>query len=147
LQNNKKLRGKEFASQQKVVLDSHDLGRAKIEFWDNGIAYIHFLPETEVDIDLAIRVLNVFRKKQVNTNPFFVMIEMGKYSVLTKEARELAYSNEGLKLNRVSAIIVHSLAQRLMVKLMAEFKAKHAIKVSVFKNPAEAEQWLLTQKK
>ncbi|HLP11662.1 MAG TPA: hypothetical protein VK177_06975 [Flavobacteriales bacterium] len=145
MQNHKKLNKELPSGNTHSVLETHDLHSATIEIWDNGIYYVHFLPESEVGIELARKAFQLLKEKHQNT-PMYIMIEMGKYTVLTKEAREFAYSEEGLSLNRVSAIVVHSIAQRLMVNLMAELKSNHAIKVKAFKNHEEAEEWLLNQK-
>ncbi|HYG51326.1 MAG TPA: hypothetical protein VD905_10510 [Flavobacteriales bacterium] len=128
------------------VVKTYNLGRARIEFWDNGITYLAFVPETEVDIELARAVFTIMKQNQQQGERPLILIDMGKYTTLSKEARELSYSPEGLGLTRISAIVVHSLAQRLMINLMADLKASHSIKVKAFRTPGDAREWLLRQK-
>ena len=113
--------------------------KAEISLLDNYIVrmqifdYIHLEEEDILEF-------NTIKIELTDGQAYKELFVSGKYTSLSKEARELLAKKE-MGLNRIAkAIVVTSLAQRFIANFIRKFN-KSKSKVKVFNSEEEAMQW------
>jgi hypothetical protein len=119
---------------------------AWFEFWDNGITYIKLDDGITVELEDAKRHLNILQSRYNGKDKFKVLVDPGKYTNLSKEAREFSGRPESNALTTASAVMVRTLAHRILINFMINFVKKQTMKMRMFDNKEKAIHWLLAQK-
>jgi hypothetical protein len=105
---------------------------------DSNLLYAHFKVEQEIevpDVKLAMAVYEEY----CSENPPLRLIEFGEFCTVTSEARQ--FISENIKPAIAEAIVIYSLAQKLLVKFYLNFrKQQHPVKV--FSTVKDAIKWL-----
>lgn len=117
-----------------------------IEIWDNGIFYIKLEYKVTVELEDSKRQLEILRKHYDGVNKMRVLVESGTFTDITKEAREFSARPESNVMTLGSAVIVKSLAHRLIINFLINFTKQQAMKMRMFDDKEKAIQWLLKLK-
>jgi hypothetical protein len=116
---------------------------SQIEVWDNGIFYIKLEDHVLIELEDSKRQLEYLRKHFDGVNKMRVLVEPGQYTDITKEAREFSARPESNAMTLASAVIVKSLAHRLIINFLINFTRQQAMKMRMFDNKQKAIEWLL----
>ena len=128
------------------VLESHRHRISTIEFWDNGIIYIKLDDNEEVRLEDSKAQFDFLKSKFDGINRFKVLVEPGRYTEISKEAREFSAQPESNKMTMASAVVVKSLAHRIIINFIINFTRQEAMKMKMFESKEKAIEWLLALK-
>ena len=126
------------------ILESHRDKISVIEFWDNGITYIKIDDGCQIEIEDTIAQYEFFKFKADGKIKFLILVESGETTSISKEAREFKSRPENNELAIASAVVVKSLAQRLLINFIIRLQKNK--KTKMFDNKHKAIEWLLSFK-
>ncbi len=72
-------------------------------------------------------------------------MDPGKFTSLTKEAREFSQRPESNEMTLATAVVIRSLAQRIVINFMISVMHQQAMKMRMFESEEKAVEWLLAQ--
>jgi hypothetical protein len=129
-------------SEELQEIQGHDDVLFNVTLKSDGIVYVFFHPETEIDVDFQEILLKAYHKVTGGKKyPF--LFEAADTVCVTKEARENAILIENRSPVGATAIMVDNIANALIANFYLKFnKPKHPYKV--FRNRQEAVKWLLS---
>lgn len=116
-----------------------------IEVWDNGILFFKLKDHITVELEDSKRQLEILRSEFDGVNKLRVLVEPGRYTDITKEAREFSARPESNTMTLANAVIVKSLAHRLIINFLINFTRQQAMKMRMFEDREKAIEWLLKQ--
>lgn len=117
-----------------------------LEMWDNGILYIKLEDNVTIELQDSMRQFEFLKSKYDGSNKMRVLVESGRYTDISKEAREFS-SQPGINSETLAtAVIVQSLAHRIIINFMINFTRQQAMKMRMFDNKEKAIDWLLKLK-
>ena len=125
----------------------YELRTARIEFLPQHFVMINIKDECEIQLADAIANTEAFYENYDGVHKFFVLIDTGKYSTITKEARDYGSRKDANEMSKAIAVVVYSLAQRLIINIHARFISRHKTKMRAFTNAIDARSWLELQHK
>jgi hypothetical protein len=128
------------------VLESHHDNISNIEFWDNGITFIKIDDNIQVELKNSQDQFNYLKSRYDGENKYRVLVETGRYTSISKEAREFASKPESNEMTKATAVIVKSLAHRLVINFIIHFTNQQTMKMRMFDNKQKAIDWLLSLK-
>ncbi len=128
------------------VLESHKHGISWIELWENGIIYIKTDDHSETSLEDSIYQHNFLKSKFDGKNKLKLLVEPGKFSGITKEAREFSTKPESNAMTMASAVVIKSLAQRILINFIINMVQKQNMKMKMFDSKEKAIEWLLALK-
>lgn len=128
------------------VLESHRHRISNIEFWDNGIIYIKLDDNEEIRLEDSMAQYEFLKSKFDGKNRFKILVEPGRYTEISKEAREFSAQPESNKMTMASAVVVKSLAHRIMINFIINFTRQGNMKMKMFESKEKAIEWLLALK-
>lgn len=131
------------SSHQASVLESFRQGISVVEFWSNGIVYIGIKDDAELGIEDSRWQFDLLSSRFDGTNGLRVLVEPGPNTSITKEAREFASMPEKGKISVGTAVIVKSLAHRLVINFIIKLAYRKNMKMRMFDNKDKAIEWLL----
>ncbi len=126
------------------VLESIRHGITLIEYWDNGIIYFQIDAHSEIQLEDSKFHNQYLRSKFNGKDKLKILTNPGKYTTISKEAREYATLPQSNEMTLASAVVIKSPAQRLLVNFIINFTQKQALKMKVFATKEEATEWLLS---
>ncbi|MBL7917107.1 MAG: STAS/SEC14 domain-containing protein [Bacteroidia bacterium] len=126
------------------VLESFKHGIAQVECWDNGIIYFKTDDYSETQLEDSVFQYEYLKSKFDGKNKLKILVEPGKFSTITKEAREFSTKPETNKMTMASAVVVSSLAQRLLISFIINLTQKQNMKMKIFETKQKALEWLLS---
>ena len=126
------------------ILESHRQRISTIEFWDNGIIFIKLDDNEEVRLEDSKSQFNFLKSKFDGINRLKVLVEPGRYTEISKEAREFSSKPESNLMTLASAVIVKSLSHRIMINFIINFTRQGAMKMKMFENKEKAIDWLIS---
>lgn len=132
-----------IATKKHTVLESHRYRISTLEVWDNGIIFIKLDDNQEVNLTDAKATYDFLKKKYDGKNKFRVLTEAGRYSSITKEAREFSTIPETNAMTLASAVIVKSLAHRIVINFVISLTRQLNMKMRMFDTKENAIDWLL----
>lgn len=100
---------------------------------------------TEVDLEISVAQYFILKENYVHPKKLYVLVEPGRETTITKEAREFSSRPESNAMTRAIAVVNHSLAQRMVINVIITFIRKQT-KMRAFSNVDEAVAWLLAYK-
>ncbi len=117
-----------------------DLIEANISLKSNGIVYVLFKDNCELDISLQLKLLDIYNKiTEFKQTPF--IFYAGENVSITKEARENATHLEDSSPLCATAVVITNLAYKIIANFYMKFnKPKRPYKI--FKNERDAVEWL-----
>ena len=128
------------------VLESYRDKISTIELWDNGIVYFNIDDNIQIEIEDTTAHFDYLRSKYDGKTKFKVLVETGKDTSISKEAREYAAAPGRNEFTLASAVIVKSLAQRLVINFIINFTKQQTTKIRMYDNKQKAIDWLLSFK-
>jgi hypothetical protein len=118
-----------------------------IEFWDNGITCINLKPHVNIEID-DIKTQRLFLSANSRAiQKHLILVETSIDSTISKAAREFAAEPEINSVTKAAAIMVKSLANRIIINFIIKFSRKQTTQMKMFDNKQKAIDWLLSFKK
>jgi hypothetical protein len=129
-----------------TVIESHADRTSDVEFWDNSIVYIKIKNHVNIELEDAQQQYQLLKSKYDGINKHLVLVETGNDTSLSKEAREFGSKPESNEMTTAMAVIVKSLAQRLIINFIIKFTHQQAMKMRMFDEKQKAINWLLTFK-
>jgi hypothetical protein len=126
------------------ILECITQGISTIEHWENGIVCIKTLDYSQTEVADVKFQLNYIKAVHDGKNGIRILSEPGLYSSISKEARELSSRPEANQYTKASAVVVKSLAQRLLVNFIVTLLHKQRMKMKVFDSREKAIDWLLS---
>jgi hypothetical protein len=125
-----------------TIINKIEISSSEIMLRSDGI--IHFYIKTNVNLTGNDAKEMVDAAGKVGNNKKYpVLISAGKYALAEKEAREFAASEEGNKYTIAGAIVVKSLAQKLLGNAYLKVN-KPVTPTALFDNEENAIKWLRT---
>lgn len=129
-----------------LILESHP-GRASVtEYWDNGIIFIKLDDNSEVSLADAKHHHEFLKSKFDGINRMRVLTESGRYTSISKEAREFSTLPDTNKMTLASAVIIKSLAHRIVINFIISFARQQNMHMRMFEKKSKAIDWLLSLK-
>ncbi len=128
------------------ILETHQQTVFAIEIWDNGITHVDVAGNTVVELKHLKAQYNFFKERYDNINKFLILVESGHDSTLTKEAREFSALPETNAMTEATAVVVKSLAERLIINFIINITNRQAMKIRLFDDKEKAVKWLLSLK-
>ncbi|MBA3679700.1 MAG: hypothetical protein H0W73_00705 [Bacteroidetes bacterium] len=126
-----------------IILESHRSRASITEFWDNGIIFIKLDDNSEVTLTDAKEHHAFLKAKFDGKNKLRVLTESGRYTTIAKEAREFSTLPETNKMTLGSAVIIKSLAHRILINFIISFARQQNMHMRMFENKDNAVEWLL----
>ena len=115
-----------------------------IEFWDNGITCIKLKPHVYIEID-DIKTQRLFLSASSRAiQKHIILVETTIDSTISKAAREFAAEPEINSATKAAAIMVKSLANRIIINFIIRFSRKQTTQMKMFDNKQKAIDWLLS---
>lgn len=119
---------------------------ATIDFWDNGITNIRIDDNVEVTLKDAEEQYEILRVRYNGKTKYRVLAEPGRYTSVSKEAREFSTVPERNAMTAANAVVVRSLAHRLVINFLINFIQRQSMKLRAFDSKEKAIEWLLSVK-
>lgn len=79
-------------------------------------------------------------------NKHRILVEPGRYSDITKEAREFSAKVDSNAMTLGTAVIVRSLAHRIIINFIINFTRQASMRMKMFDNKDKAIEWLMNIK-
>lgn len=117
-----------------------DLVHSKLVYRSDGLMEIWCDDETVYDVEIISEIIHEIGKLTGNTKCKQIIIA-GKYTSITKEAREFAATKPAVEFTLAEAYVIQSLAQRLIANFYMKF-SKPLVPTRVFTDREKAEKWI-----
>lgn len=127
-----------------TVIESVTDNVSTIEFWDNGIVYIKLKDNVQVELEDSKKQYHLLKSRYDGINKHIILVETGIDTSISKEAREFGESPESNEMTKAMAVIVKSLAHRIIINFIIKFTRYQTMKMRMFDNKQKAIDWLLT---
>jgi hypothetical protein len=131
-------------TQKYLIVDSRRDRISSIEIWDNGIVFIRIDDNSEVSLQDSKDQQAFLKAKYDGRNKHLVLVEPGRYSSISKEAREFSTLPESNNMIMASAVIVKSIAHRIIINFIINFIRQQNMKMRMFDKKEKAIEWLLS---
>jgi hypothetical protein len=128
------------------ITETIRLRMATVEFWDNGIINYRLDDNVEVGLSDSKEQYEVLRSRYDGKTKFKILVEPGRYTSISKEAREFSTLPESNAMTAATAVVVQSLAHRLVINFVITFIQKQSMKMRMFDSKEKAIEWLLSGK-
>jgi hypothetical protein len=128
------------------IIESVRLRAATIDFWDNGITNMRIDDNVEVALSDSTEQYELLRARYDGTTKYKILVEPGRYTSISKEAREFSTVPERNAMTAASAVLVRSLAHRIVINFLINFIQKQNMKMRMFDSREKAIEWLLSIK-
>ena len=129
-----------------TIIESYDDRASIIEFWDNGIIYIKLKDNIQVELEDSKKQYILIKSKYDDINKHLILVETGIDTSISKEAREFGERPESNEMTKAMAVIVKSLAHRIIINFIIKFTNHQPMKMKMFDDKQKAINWLLTFK-
>ena len=129
-----------------TIIESYNDRVSIIEFWHNGIIHIKLKDNIQVELEDSKKQFEFLKSKYNGINKNLILIEIGNDSSISKEAREFGEKPESNEMTKAMAVIVKSLAHRLIINFIIKFTHHQEMKMRMFDDKQKAINWLLTFK-
>ena len=131
-------------TQKYLIVDSRRDRISSIEIWDNGIVFIRIDDNSEVSLQDSKDQQAFLKAKYDGRNKHLVLVEPGRYTSISKEAREFSTLPESNNMIMASAVIVKSIAHRIIINFIINFIRQQNMKMRMFDKKEKAIEWLLS---
>lgn len=130
---------------QYTVIRSHRARVSTVEFWSNGIIYIRIDDNAEIQLEDSQAQYKFLLERYNGVDKHRVLVEPGRYTSISKEAREFSQKPEVNAMTLATAVIVRSLAQRIVINFMISVIHQQTMKMRMFESKEKAIDWLLNR--
>lgn len=128
------------------VLESYSDRASTVEFWDNDIVFIKLKDNIQIELEDSKKQYYFLKSKYDGINKHVILVEPGNDTSISKEAREFATKPESNAMTQATAVIVKSLAHRIIINFIINFTHQQTMKMKMFDNKQKAIDWLLSFK-
>ncbi|MBL7912527.1 MAG: hypothetical protein JNJ41_15810 [Bacteroidia bacterium] len=128
------------------ILETHRGRASTTEFWDNGIIFIKLDDSSEVTLEDSKSHHAFLKSKFDGKNKMRVLTESGRYTSITKEAREFSTLPDTNNMTLASAVVIKSLAHRIVINFVISLTKQQNMHMRMFENKEKAIEWLLSLK-
>ncbi len=135
-----------MALEHYTILETHIVEMFTIHILDNGIVHIEVAGDSVVDVKHLRAQRAFFKARFDGKNKFSILVESGYDSTLTKEAREYTSLPESNAMTLATAVVVKSLAERIIINFIINITSRQAMKIRLFDHKENAMRWLLSLK-
>jgi DNA primase large subunit len=129
-----------------TVLNVFEHPTFTVSTWANGITYIKIPADTVIEAKDIKDQYDYLSSIYNPNNKFILLIESGENSSLTKEAREFSELPETSSMSLGTAVIIKSLAERIIISFMTNVVNQQHVKLKMFEDRKNAIEWLLSLK-
>ncbi|MES2514430.1 MAG: hypothetical protein V4580_09805 [Bacteroidota bacterium] len=126
------------------VIEFHRDNISATEVWDNGIIYFKLEDNIHIEYEDSKNQFEFLKSKYDGINKRLVLVETGSYTSISSEAREFSTRPEVHIYTKASAVIVKSLAHRIIMNFIINFTKQQPVKMRMFDNKQKAINWLLS---
>jgi hypothetical protein len=127
-----------------AILETHLVELFTTSFWDNGIVHVTVPGDSTVDAKHIKAQYEFLKAHYDQKNKFLILVESGHDCTVTKEAREFSSLPETNSMNLATAVVVKSLAERLIINFIINITSRQAMKIRLFDSKENAAKWLLS---
>lgn len=128
------------------VIDSYTDEISTIQFWDNDIIFVKLKDNVQVELKDSMKQHAFLKSKFDGINKHIILVESGMYTSISKEAREFATKPETNIMTLATAVIVKSLAHRIIINFIINLTNQQKMKMRMFEDKQKAINWLLSFK-
>ena len=125
-----------------TILNKIELDAAEVMLRNDGIVHFYIKANINLSVQDAKEIVSATGKIGSNKK-YPILISSGKYALADKEAREFAASEAGNKYTIAGAIVVKSLAQKLLGNAYLKVN-KPVTPTALFETEEKAITWLKT---
>ncbi|CAN5552712.1 hypothetical protein BH10BAC1_BH10BAC1_19410 [soil metagenome] len=125
-----------------TILHQLDLATSEVNFRSDGIVNLHIKPNQSLNVGDTKKMIE-FIGEIGNGKKFLLLITSGKYALADKDAREFGASEAGNEFTLAAAIVVKSLAQKLLGNAYIKVN-KPIAPNTLFTSEEKAIDWLKT---
>ena len=129
------------------VIESYTDRASNVEFWDNDIIFIKLKDNLQIELQDSQKQYLFLKSKYDGINKHIILVEPRNDTSISKEAREFATKPESNEMTQATAVIVKSLAHRIIINFIINFTHQQTMKMKMFDNKQKAIDWLLSFKK
>ncbi len=131
-------------AEKHAVLETFTHPVFTINRMDTGIFHVQIAADTVLELKDVQDQHDFFKSRYDSVNKFIILVESGENSSLTKEAREYASLPETNSMTLGTAVVIKSLAERIITNFMINVVQQQAMKIRMFDNREKAIKWLLS---
>lgn len=117
-----------------------------VEYWDNGIIFFSLKDHAKIELEDAKLHYEYLKRRYDGQTKYKILVETGRYTDITKEAREFSSRPETNAMTLASAVIVKSLPHRIIINFMINMTRRQKMKMKMFDKKEKAIEWLLNLK-
>ncbi len=129
-----------------TVLESHTNKVSTNEVWSNGIIFMKLKDNVQIEYEDSVNQFEFLKARAHGEHSCLVLVEAGRYTNISKEAREFSTQPEINLYTKATAVIVKSLAHRILINFIINFTRQQTMKMRMFDDKEKAIQWLLAFK-
>lgn len=129
-----------------TILETHRKRVVTIEFWDNGIICMKLDDNEMLELEDSKSNFDFLLSKFDGKNKHRILVEPGRYTEISKEAREYSSQVDSNAMTLGTAVIVRTLAHRIMINFIINFTRQSSMKMKMFDNRDKAIEWLMNLK-
>ena len=128
------------------IIESVEDRASNIEFWDNDIIFIKLRDGIQIELEDSKKQYFFLKSKYDGIHKHIILVETGLDTSISKEAREFASKPESNEMTQATAVIVKSLAHRIIINFIIKITHQQTMKMKMFDDKQKAINWLLTFK-
>ena len=126
-----------------TVLESQTTRVSTNEVWDNGIIFMKLKDNVQVEYEDSVHQFEFLKERARGEHSCLVLVEAGRYTNISKEAREFSTQPEINRYTKPTAVIVKSLAHRILINFIINFTRQQTMKMRMFDDKEKAIHCLL----
>ncbi|MGB0888134.1 MAG: hypothetical protein ACPGSL_08440 [Vicingaceae bacterium] len=119
------------------------LNHSEIELKEDNIVEVITFDKVNLCVKKCLEIHDAYDQMLEKDKKYRILYLPGKYVDWEKEARECCATEEATKHSLAEAIVVHSLAQRLLVNFYLKIN-KPLVPTKLFRNKVSAKKWLMS---
>jgi hypothetical protein len=128
------------------VIESITDRASTIEFWDNDIIFIKLKNDIQIELEDSQKQYLFLKSKYDGVHRHLILVEPGLDTSISKEAREFSSRPESNTMTKATAVIVKSLAHRILINFIIKLTHQQTMKMRLFDDKQKAIDWLLSFK-
>lgn len=128
------------------VIESITDRASTIEFWDNDIIFIKLKDDIQIEVEDSKKQYLFLKSKFDGVHKHLILVESGVDTSISKEAREFSSKPESNEMTKATAVIVKSLAHRIIINFLIKLTHQQTMKMKMFDDKQSAINWLLSLK-
>lgn len=128
------------------VIESITDRASTIEFWDNDIIFIKLKDDIQIEVEDSKKQYLFLKSKFDGIHKHLILVESGVDTCISKEAREFSSKPESNEMTKATAVIVKSLAHRIIINFLIKLTHQQTMKMKMFDDKQSAINWLLSLK-